>query len=165
VESAEYGNWYESGDTNIITTLPRPQLLEGLRSLLTQLYEPANYFDRALRGFQSLTRQRTYRERWTQFRRLLGSLGTNRSALGAEKPSLSATLTFFVRLYRSLPGEFQKAMVRFLRGLVRTCPEQLPLAVPFLCMGYHCYRYTSEYAGPQIDRALARYTVRSKIPA
>jgi radical SAM superfamily enzyme YgiQ (UPF0313 family) len=158
VDSTDYENWYESGDTNIITAMPAPMLLKGLRGILTRIYEPAGYFDRALRGFQLSPRRRTWRERWKQFRRSAASYAGGKPEPGEVRPGFVDTVRFFVSLYRGLPQEFRKPMVRFLREMVRTCPEQLPQALPFLCMAYHCYCYTAQYAVPRIDRAHARLT-------
>jgi hypothetical protein len=45
--------------------------------------------------------------------------------------------------------------MHFLREILRMCPEQFPRCVSFIFMGYHCYRYTSEYILPKIDEGLA----------
>ena len=156
-DSSDYGTWYESGETNIVTVMTRGQLLEGLRRIVSYIYQPSHYFDRALRGFQLLPRHRSYRGRWRQFRRFASCyLGSRASGSDGETPSFGATLRFFIGLYRGLPREFRKPLVRFLREVIRTCPEQLPQTLPFLCMGYHDFRYTAEYVVPKINEAYAR---------
>jgi radical SAM superfamily enzyme YgiQ (UPF0313 family) len=156
-KSSDYGDWYESGDTNIATVMSRGQLLDGLRRIVSFIYEPSHYFDRALRGFQLLPRERSYGARWRQFRRSANCyFGGGTTDSDGDKPSLRDTLRFFIDLYRGLPREFRKPLVRFLREVVRTCPEQLPQTLPFLCMGYHDFRYTAEYVIPKIDEAYAR---------
>ncbi len=87
IESSEYGEWYESGDTNIATALPRRVLLDGLRRIVNHVYNPTHYFDRTLRAFKLLPRQRTYRERWNYFRRLAGSFLADNAGSSGEKPS------------------------------------------------------------------------------
>jgi hypothetical protein len=156
-KSSDYGDWYESGDTNIATVMSRGQLLDGLRRIVSFIYEPSHYFDRALRGFQLLPRQRSYGARWRQFRRSANCyFGGGTTDSEGDKPSFRDTLRFFIDLYRGLPREFRKPLVRFLREVVRTCPEQLPQTLPFLCMGYHDFRYTAEYVIPKINEAYAR---------
>jgi radical SAM superfamily enzyme YgiQ (UPF0313 family) len=164
LNSSDYGNWYESGHTNIITVMSRRQLLEGLRRIVNYIYEPSHYFDRVLRSFQLLPRHRSYRGRWSQFRRSANYYcRRSTSDSEGEKPSLRATFRFFTDLYCGLPGEFRKPLVRFLREVIRTCPEMLPQSLPFLCMGYHYFRYTAEYVVPKIDESHARLGLSDEV--
>jgi radical SAM superfamily enzyme YgiQ (UPF0313 family) len=157
LNSSEYGNWYESGHTNIVTVMDHRQLLDGLRRIVKFIYEPSHYFDRALRSFQLLPRHRSYRGRWSRFRRFANHYRQSpTSDSEVEKPSLRATLAFFIELYRGLPRDFRKPLVRFLREVIRTCPEHLPQSLPFLCMGYHNFRFTAECVLPKIDAARTR---------
>ena len=85
LEASDYGNWYESGYTNIMTTIPRKALLEGHRRVVGELYEPGHYFDRALRGFQRLPRAKSIKKRWQHFRFLGSALrGRSSSKSGAK---------------------------------------------------------------------------------
>lgn len=164
LSSKDYGNWYESGQTNVVTVMTREQLLDGLYRMVTFIYEPGHYFDRLLRSFQHLPRHRSYSVRWRQFRRVVKQFGgSGTSASPADKPSLRAALQFVIELYRGLPREFRKPMVRFLREVIRTCPEHLPQTLPFLCMGYHYFRYTAEYVVPKIDEARGRLRVTNTV--
>ena len=76
---------------------------------------------------------------------------------------MRAIFRFFTDLYRGLPGEFRKPLVRFLREVIRTCPEMLPQSLPFLCMGYHYFRYTAEYVVPKIDESHARLGLSDEV--
>lgn len=163
LDSRDYGNWYESGHTNIATVMTHLQLLDGLRQIVSFIYEPSNYFDRVLRSFQLLPRQGSYRGRWNHFRRIAKHYCRRPpSDSKVEKPSLRATIRYFMGVYRGLPLEFRKPLMRFLREVIRTCPEQLPQSLPFLCMGYHYFRYTAEYVVPKIDAAQARLRLREE---
>ena len=162
--SSEYGNWYESGQTNIVSVMTRGELLDGLGRIVNFIYEPSRYFDRVLRSFQLLPRQRSYRGRWSQFRRFAKHYGRRRTSDSpGQRPSLRAAFRFFIDLYRGLPSEFRKPLVRFLREVMRTCPEQLPQSLPFLCMGYHYFRYTAEYVVPKSDEARGRLGVPNEV--
>ena len=164
LNSNDYGNWYESGQTNIVTVMTREQLLDGLGRIVNFIYEPSHYFDRVLRSFQLLPRHHSYRERWSQFRRSAKQFGRSpTSDSPVERPSLRATFQFFTELYQGLPREFRKPLIRFLREVIRTCPEYLPQSLPFLCMGYHCFRYTAEYVVPKIDEARRRLAVLGEV--
>lgn len=164
LDSSDYGNWYESGQTNIVTFMTREQLLDGLRRIVNFIYEPRHYFDRVLGSFQLLPRHRSYRGRWNQFRRFAKHYSRKRTSdCPGEKPSWRATFRFFIELYRGFPREFRMPMVRFLRAVMRTCPEQLPQSLPFLCMGYHYFRYTAEYVIPKIDDARVRLGVPNEV--
>ncbi len=153
--ASDYGNWYESGYTNIDTVLPRTALLEGHRRVVNTIYEPSHYFDRTLRSFQRLPRPPSRRERWRYFRwGVKIHLQRCSTRTDERKGSLVAALRFLIGLYWSFPPAFRKPLGRFLRQILRTCPEQFPRSLSFIMMAYHCYRYTAEYIVPSIDRAL-----------
>jgi radical SAM superfamily enzyme YgiQ (UPF0313 family) len=151
----DYGSWYESGYTNIVTRIPRRKLLKGHRRIVQTIYDPDRYFDRALRGLQRLPRYRSRRERREYFRWLVNAELKRSSGAHSPRPSPVTMVKFFVRLYKGFPLEFRKPLRRFLWQVVRTCPEQLPRTLSFILMGYHCYRYTQEYILPKIDEALS----------
>jgi radical SAM superfamily enzyme YgiQ (UPF0313 family) len=156
LEADDYGNWYESGFTNIMTTIPRKALLEGHRRVVRELYDPGRYFDRALRGFERLPRAKSFGGRWQYFRWLVKTvLHGSSSKSGNEKPSLRQLAGFLGSVYRGFPPEFRGPLMHFLAQILRKCPEQLPACMSFIFMGYHCYRYTAEFIIPKIDETLA----------
>jgi radical SAM superfamily enzyme YgiQ (UPF0313 family) len=157
LERSDYESWYESGCTNVITKIPRPTLLRGYRRIMETIYDPARFFDRTLRGLQRLPRRRSYRDRARYFWWLVKAELGRSQPVSAEKPSLR-------KLYRSFPPAFRKHVKRFFWRVLRSCPEQLPLTLSFILMGYHSYRFTVEYTLPQIDRALAEGDASLLVP-
>ncbi|MBV8818221.1 MAG: B12-binding domain-containing radical SAM protein [Acidobacteriaceae bacterium] len=156
LEATDYGNWYESGYTNIVTKLPRRELLIGHKRIVETIYDPPNYFERTLRSFQRLPRGRTRGDRWRQFTWLVKTqLSRSGGGSDAKKPSPFRVLKGLIDFYRSFPLEFRVHLRKFLLDVLRACPEQLPRSLSFICMGYHCYEYTKSYTIPKIDEALA----------
>ncbi|MBV9085510.1 MAG: DUF4070 domain-containing protein [Acidobacteriaceae bacterium] len=155
LDSRDYSSWYESGYTNIATVMPRENLLEGHRHIVSNIYDPVQYFERSLRSMQRLPRAKTIRERLQRFHQLANAFLKEPVEPGAKKGSPADIIRFVRDLYRGFPPEFRKALGRFLLGVLRTCPEQLPITLIFIMMGYHCYRFTADYTIPKIDDALA----------
>jgi radical SAM superfamily enzyme YgiQ (UPF0313 family) len=152
LDSQDYGSWYGSGYTNILTRIPRRELLEGHRRIVENIYDPTRYFDRTLRSFQRLPRPQSKDERRAYVRWLVNAeLKRSSSKEQAPKPSLWLTVKFFVNLYWSFPPEFRKPLGRFLWRVLRTCPEQMPRSLSFILMGYHCWRFTADYILPRIE--------------
>src|SRR5205823_6418865 len=78
------------------------------------------------------------------------------SSASEPKPSLAATIGYFVNLYRGFPPAFRGPLGSFLWQVLRTCPEQFPRSLVSMLMGYHCYMYTAQDVLPKIDEGLAR---------
>jgi hypothetical protein len=155
--ASDYGSWYESGYTNIVTVMPRAALLEGHRRVVSTIYDPSHYFDRTLRSFERLPRSSSYRDRLTHFRWLVAThLRRSSNETDAQQTSPATVLRFLIKLYWSFPPPFRKPLGHFLWQVLRRCPEQLPRSLSFIMMAYHCYRYTAEYILPRIDEGLAQ---------
>jgi radical SAM superfamily enzyme YgiQ (UPF0313 family) len=141
--------------TNVVTRLPRRELLSGYRRLLAQAYEPSEYFARTLTALGRLPRER----------RLAGRLRAvawhgRRAAQNLRRPArrrrpgeaLRAARGFLIELPRS----YRRASMRFLGQVLRRFPDHLPRALTFVVLGAHFHRYAYEHVLPRLDAELAR---------
>jgi radical SAM superfamily enzyme YgiQ (UPF0313 family) len=115
---------------NFATRLPEPALLDGYRRLLSRVYQPRAYFDRALRAL-ALQRQLPA----PRFRR------SRRYSLGALVRSLWR---------QGVRGPYRGAYWRFLAQAVATAPRHFGRAVAAAIHGEHMIRYTFEDVLPRL---------------
>jgi radical SAM superfamily enzyme YgiQ (UPF0313 family) len=115
---------------NFATRLPEALLIEGYRRLLTRVYEPRAYFDRALR---TLSLQRHLRQ-------------------PPQRRSLRYSVGALVRsLWRQgIRGRYRTAYWHFLARAALTAPRHFAGAVALAIHGEHMIRYTFEEVLPRL---------------
>jgi radical SAM superfamily enzyme YgiQ (UPF0313 family) len=121
---------------NFATKLPEAALVEGYRRLLSRLYQPRAYFERALRAL-SLQRRVPLRRQ----RRSFGYLAR----------------AFLRSLWRQgVRGSYRWAYWRFLCRAALTAPTHFGRAVAAAIHGEHMIRYTFEDVLPRLVPAAPR---------
>ena len=126
----------QCGETNVVTVLPRQELLEGYRRVLETVYSPGDYFERCL-GMLS---------------RLPGPVSQIDPI--HEKLSLSQKLVLIARSLWKLPRGYRRESLRFLWTTLRRFPEQFPTALAHVFTGLHMYRFTYENVSPRLGARL-----------
>ena len=157
LEPIDTENYLESR-TNIVTILPRQELLEGFRKVIETIYTPREYFKRTLEHFSRLPHPDTPIARLRNLLRVgaqvIRMFSVNEPQQGASNLSLMGRFRTLTHFFKQLPPEFRKESLRFLWGFVKICPERLPGALLFIFMGAHLYRYSFEDLIPDLDRGL-----------
>jgi radical SAM superfamily enzyme YgiQ (UPF0313 family) len=122
-----------SGDnfarTNFVTKLDEVQLLDGYRRLLSEVYAPEAYFDRAARALE-LHPKTTSRYRHT-------------SAFGFAALARSI-------VQQGLWGHYRGAYWRYLYRVLRRAPGRIGRAIGLAISGEHMIRYTREHVLPRL---------------
>lgn len=128
----------DSGDmfafTNVVTRLPKQELLVGYLKVLENLYEPKRYFARC----------RIHLETWEP-------------APGLTEPTSLRELPIALRsLWRQgIRGRYRAEYWRFLAWTLWNGPHKLPLALAQACAAEHFLRYTAEVVAPSLRRELS----------
>jgi hypothetical protein len=119
--------------TNVVTLLPREELVRGYVRVLETLYDPATYFQRC----------REHLRHW-------------RPDATASNPVALADLQVAWRsLWRQgLRGRYRRQYWSFLGWVLRHHPEKLSLAFAQVCAGHHFITYTRESALPRLRESL-----------
>ncbi len=160
------GHFSELEYTNILTNIPRKELIEGYFRIVKHIYSPVNYFNRA---YQALSRQpgppsiTAGIKKLFRMSRILSSNFSMKSKL-AKDVRQPSTFSKTVHLYREcskLPQEFKKEMRAFIWRVLRKCPFQAMWIMPYILMGVHYYRFTVEdvlpkrlpYGSPELEVA------------
>lgn len=143
------------GTTNIRTMLPEKRLLEGYRDTMATLYEPREYFERALEQFLRLPRPRSYRARLKNLRFLgpsvLGLFRPSRERPKRPERSFAGQWKALTRFFLHMPPSYRHHALKFLIALVKARPERLPGAMFFVFMGAHFHAYTRDHVIPKIN--------------
>jgi radical SAM superfamily enzyme YgiQ (UPF0313 family) len=148
-----------SGYTNIVTCIPRRQLLEGHLRVIRTLYEPEAYFSRAIEMFSRMGHPEALSER---MRRLFFLLASGVRNLVSKWMSGQLTLATMRSQYRqqraiidSFPEHYKKASQAFTRRVMREHPDQIPFIMHYITLGYHYYMFTFDHAVPGLTKLLA----------
>jgi radical SAM superfamily enzyme YgiQ (UPF0313 family) len=152
------------GDTNIRTVMPRRTLLEGYRRVVATLYTPDQYFERAFTSLISLKRPDSFGARVA---RTLS--GVSRIMWSMRKPQEGAvrgTLALLRRnrqLMKDMPEDLRKASNRFVRRVIRTCPEHIYTAMKLVVFSHHMHKFTIDHVLPAVDSQLAILAAQSAL--
>lgn len=148
------------GYTNVLTRIPPRKLLQGYRRIVETIYNPTEYFGRALEALKRLPREKSFQGRLRYFRRV-AKTETERSVdTSPDAKPEKVTLFGLIRFFWVFPSLFKKDFRRHIRSFVWrvlwTCPEQLPRTLGFIVMGYHSNRLTYEHLIPRLDEEIAK---------
>ena len=127
----------DSGDmfafTNVITRLPKRDLLTGYLHVLETLYEPKGYFARC----------RQHLRVW-------------QAAPGDPEPISFRELPVALRSlwHQGVRGEYRSEYWRFLFWVLVHAPAKLPLALAQACAAEHFLGYTANVVAPALRREL-----------
>ena len=132
-----------SGYTNIVTKLPQADLLAGQRQILSSIYTPTAYLQRAETAFFLMPRRETWRGRLADLR-----FHVRQSQQFAHRTPLGLVLKVLLKL----PPEMRRQSLRMLRRMLFERPEFIPYAFAVMVMCYHFYRFTFDDVVPKLDR-------------
>lgn len=149
-----------SGYSNIVTTIPRRQLLEGHMRVVQTLYQPEAYFDRCIELFSRMSPPGSFVARMRRIL-LLSSFGIRNLISKLIKGKV--TLRSLRQQYRTqraeldkFPEAYQQASRRFTRYVMRHHPDQLPFVMHYITMGYHYYMFTFDHVVPGLTDLLQK---------
>jgi radical SAM superfamily enzyme YgiQ (UPF0313 family) len=149
-----------SGYCNIVTTMPRRQLLEGHMNVISTLYHPDAYFDRVIELFKRMSNMATLPSKLKRifflstfgFRNLFAKLRTGQITLRSLRAQMQRQRAAFAQF----PEEYRVASRRFSRYILRHYPDQAPFIAHYITMGYHYYMFTFDHVVPGITELLAK---------
>ncbi len=148
-----------SGYTNIVTRIPRKQLLEGHLRVIRTLYEPEAYFKRALAMFSRMSHPATVAGRLKRLFFLTASGVRNLVSKWVNgKISLRTMWRQYQQqkiIYKQFPEDYKKASQEFSRRVMREYPDQIPFIMHYITLGYHYYMFTFDHAAPGLTKLLA----------
>jgi radical SAM superfamily enzyme YgiQ (UPF0313 family) len=145
-----------SGYTNIVTRIPRRQLLEGHLRVIQTLYDPEAYFDRCIELFSRMGHPRSLLGRLKRLA-MLNAFGIRNlfSKLWKRKITLRKIRMQYReqrRIMNQFPEAYQRASRRFTRYVIRHHPDQSPFIPHYITMGYHYYMFTFDHVVPALSR-------------
>jgi radical SAM superfamily enzyme YgiQ (UPF0313 family) len=147
-----------SGYTNIVTIIPRKELLEGHLRVIRTLYDPDAYFSRAIEMFSRMGHPAALRER---VRRLFFLLASGVRNLFSKWMSGQITLASIQSQYRQqksvmaiFPEHYKRASRVFTRRVMREYPDQIPFIMHYITLGYHYHMFTFDHAVPGLTKLL-----------
>lgn len=149
-----------SGYTNIVTRMPRQQLLEGHLQLIQTIYQPEAYFNRVIEMFSRMSQPGSLLRRWKRLF-FLNAFGVRNllSKILKRKTSIRTVLTQFRQqrsVFKQFPDEYKTASRRFARHVMRNYPDQSPFILHYITMGYHYYMFTFDHAVPGLTELLKK---------
>jgi radical SAM superfamily enzyme YgiQ (UPF0313 family) len=132
------------GLTNVVTTLPTPEMIAGYRRVLETLYDPDVFFERCR---ESLLRWRPAEasRRLPPLRDVIAGLRSIRA--------------------QGIDGPYRRAYWRFISWVVRNRPSRLPRALAQAACGHHYITYTRDVVIPGLERTLASLEPERRIAA
>lgn len=137
----EHGDMFDF--SNVETTIPTRQLVDGYIRVLETLYHPKFYFERC----------REHLDYWEE------APGLARNAAWNMLPAVFRSLW-----HQGVRSRYRRAYWSFLAWVLRNGPRKLPLAMAQAIGGHHFIRYTQETVVPRLwhqSRSWQDDTVRS----
>jgi hypothetical protein len=155
-----------SGYTNIVTVIPRKDLLEGHLRVVEALYQPDAYFSRVIELFSRMSHPGSLALRLKRIF-LLSGFGIRNliSKLVKKKITLRRVFEQYQQQRRALaqfPEAYKTASQRFTRQVMRQYPDQLPFVMHYITMGYHYYMFTFDHVVPGLTELLQKEDLLAK---
>ena len=147
-----------SGYSNIVTRIPRKRLLEGHLEILTTIYTPKAYFERATELLCRLPHPASLTGRIKKFlllnfsgvRNIASKISTRQTSMRSMRGRLGTQL----KHYREIPSVYRKASLRFAWDVIKRCPDQFPFVIHYITLGYHYYRFTFDHVVPGLTESI-----------
>ncbi len=157
-----------SGYSNIVTIMPRKDLLEGHLRVIQTLYQPKAYFDRAIELFSRMSHPATLSRRLHRLlllgtsgvRNIISKLFKGQVTVGALWRQYQSTRNAM----RQFPEEYQRESKRFSRYVMRHYPDQAPFIPHYITLGYHYYMFTFDHAVPGLTELLKKENLLEQEP-